>query len=135
MAPLARYKLIFYTPLPALEKVKEALFAAGAGTHPGSKYSHCCFESRGTGQFLPVAEKGANPAIGEAGKVAKVDEMKVEVLCVGEGTVRESIKALKRTHPYEEVAYEVYKIEDFEKPKRSPGVLQNIQKYIFRQLR
>lgn len=59
-----RYKLVFYSPLLPLEDIKAAIFATGAGTYPGGKYTHVSFDSMGTGQFLPVAEKGANPAIG-----------------------------------------------------------------------
>ncbi|KAI5797894.1 structural toxin protein RtxA [Peziza echinospora] len=110
MSP-ARYKLIFYTPLPPLEAIKSAIFAAGAGTHSGSKYTHCSFESRGTGQFKPVSSLGAKPAIGTPDKVERVEEVRVEVLCEGEGVVREAVQAMKKEHPYEEVAYEVYKME------------------------
>ncbi|RPA78150.1 structural toxin protein RtxA [Ascobolus immersus RN42] len=108
-----RYKLIFYTPLPPCETIKSAIFATGAGTFPGGKYSHCAFESLGTGQFLPVEGSGANPNIGEVGKVERVEEKRVEIMCVGEEVVRRAVEALKREHPYEEVAYEVYKMEDF----------------------
>ncbi|RPB29151.1 hypothetical protein L211DRAFT_855205 [Terfezia boudieri ATCC MYA-4762] len=110
-SPIARYKLIFYTPLPPLEKIKSALFAAGAGTHPDGKYTHVSFESRGTTQFMPRAS--ANPHTGTVGDIEKVEEMRVEVLCAGEAVVKEAVEALKREHPYEEVAYEVYKMEDF----------------------
>lgn len=166
---LTRYKLIFFTPPSPLLKIQVALFAVGAGTHPGGKYTQCCFVSKGIGQFLPVAEKGANPAIGKPGVLEKVEELRVEILCVGEETVREAVRALKRwvvfyrccpedawwlpkqlsssstdgsltvgcclavfkftqsrlcccftnvigfcrEHPYEEVAYEVFKMEDY----------------------
>lgn len=93
---LPRYKLVFYSPLSAVEKVKNAIFATGAGTFPGGKYSHCSFESTGTGQFLPVAEKGANPAIGEVGKIEKVEEKRVEIMCVGVDVVKSAVEALKR---------------------------------------
>ena len=91
---IARYKLIFYTPLPPLEKIKSALFAAGAGAHPGGKYTHVSFQSRGTGQFMP--RTGANPHIGTVGAIEKVEEMRVEVLCAGEDVLKEAVKALKR---------------------------------------
>ncbi|KAF8424868.1 structural toxin protein RtxA [Tirmania nivea] len=107
----ARYKLIFYTPLPPLQKIKSALFAAGAGTYPDGKYNHVSFESRGTGQFMPRI--GANPHTGTIGVIEAKEEMRVEMLCAGEDVVKEAVKALKREHPYEEVAYEVYKMEDF----------------------
>lgn len=59
-----RYKLIF-VPTAAAEAVKGAVFAAGGGTVPGGKCTHCSFEMAGTGQFQPVAERGAKPAIGQ----------------------------------------------------------------------
>ncbi len=68
------------------------------------------FESRGTGQFLPG--EGAVPNIGAVGKLERVEEMRVEVLCVGRDVMVGAVGALKKAHPYEEVAYEVYKLED-----------------------
>ncbi|OJJ50578.1 hypothetical protein ASPZODRAFT_148069 [Penicilliopsis zonata CBS 506.65] len=105
-----RYKLIFFVPHPDLEKCKEAIFATGAGTFPGGKYSKTCFQTPGRGQFLPTGE--ANPAIGAVGVLEHVEEMKVEVLCVGRGVMLAAVEALKEAHPYEEVAYEVYRLED-----------------------
>lgn len=64
----------------------------------------------GTGQFLPGA--GANPAIGAVGEVEYVEEMKVEVMCVGRSIMLDAVKELVKAHPYEEVAYEVYKMEN-----------------------
>lgn len=109
-APLAdRYKLVFFVPHSHLETCKEAIFATGAGSFPGGKYTKTCFQSPGTGQFLPG--EGANPNIGAVGTLELVEEMKVEILCVGRETMLEAVKALISVHPYEEPAYEVYKIE------------------------
>ncbi|OKL55707.1 hypothetical protein UA08_09053 [Talaromyces atroroseus] len=105
-----RFKLIFFVPHPQLETCKEAVFATGAGTFPGGKYSKTCFQTPGTGQFLPG--DGANPNIGAVGALEFVDEMKVEILCVGRQTMLDAVKALVKAHPYEEPAYEVYKLED-----------------------
>ncbi|KAI5798957.1 hypothetical protein EDC01DRAFT_24467 [Geopyxis carbonaria] len=114
-----RYKLIFYVPRPSLEAVKSGVFAAGAGTYPGGKYTSCSFETNGVGQFLPDAERGANPTIGKLQddgsiqyRLEKVEEVKCEVLCIGRSCLEKAVEALKRTHPYEEPAYEAYKIED-----------------------
>lgn len=102
-APLQRYKLVFYTPPTPLEVIKTAIFATGAGTYPGGKYSHCSFESKGTGQFLPIAEKGANPTIGQKKedgsgefRVERVEEVRCEIMCVGREVVVEAVKALRR---------------------------------------
>ena len=108
--PLPRYKLIFYVPYPSLSLCKSAIFAAGAGSYPGGKYTQTCFEIPGTGQFLP--NNSAKPNIGEVGKLERVEEMRVETICVGRDVVEKAVDALKKAHPYEEVAYEVYRMED-----------------------
>lgn len=105
-----RYKLVFHVPPSHLTQCKTALFATGAGTYPGGKYSHACFETRGTGQFRPNA--GADPAIGKVGEVERVEEVKVEMICVGRDVAEKAVRELERVHPYEEVAVEVYGLED-----------------------
>lgn len=69
MALLPRYTLSFYVPNSALQKCKDALFAVGAGTYPGGKYSHVCFEIRGNGQFRP--NEGAVPKVGTLGEIER----------------------------------------------------------------
>ena len=66
----------------------------GAGAYPGGKYSMVCFESPGTGQFMPG--DGAQPNVGAVGKLEKVDEMRVEVLCVGRDIMVGAVDSLKR---------------------------------------
>ncbi|KAF4271086.1 hypothetical protein KXX13_006028 [Aspergillus fumigatus] len=105
-----RYKLIFFVPHSHLEHCKEAIFATGAGTFPGGKYSKCAFQTPGQGQFLPSGD--ANPAIGTVGQLETVEEMKVEIMCLGRSIMLQAVEALKKAHPYEEVAYEVYKMEN-----------------------
>ncbi|KAF4214469.1 hypothetical protein CNMCM8980_010402 [Aspergillus fumigatiaffinis] len=105
-----RYKLIFFVPHSHLEQCKEAIFATGAGTFPGGKYSKCAFQMPGQGQFLPSGD--ANPAIGAVGQLETVEEMKVEIMCLGRSVMLQAVEALKKAHPYEEVAYEVYKMEN-----------------------
>ncbi|KAH9829788.1 structural toxin protein [Teratosphaeria destructans] len=104
-----KFKLIFYTPPTSLPTIKAAIFATGAGTY--SKYTECCFTTHGTGQFRPSAE--AKPHLGRPGDLAEVEEARCEILCVGREVTRQAVRELKRTHPYEEVAYEVLKVEDF----------------------
>ncbi|CUS07344.1 unnamed protein product [Tuber aestivum] len=114
-----RYKLIFYVPPGGVEAVKAAVFETGAGEFPGGKYKHTCWETTGTGQFLPVKGAGAKPAIGElladesAFRLERVEEVRCEILCIDRETTAKAVGALKRAHPYEEPAYEVYKLEDF----------------------
>ncbi|KAI9771044.1 MAG: hypothetical protein M1839_002980 [Geoglossum umbratile] len=108
----ARFKLVFFVPPSALEACKTAIFAAGAGRYPGTgNYTECCWATMGTGQFRPG--DAANPHIGRVGTLEEVQEARVETLCVGEEVARKAVAALKSAHPYEEPAYEVYKLEDF----------------------
>lgn len=99
------YKLIFYVPLDNAEEVKEEIFKTGAGSI--GNYSHCSFETMGTGQFKPLS--GANPSIGTIEKLEKIKELKVEILCE-QKNIKEAILAMKASHPYEEVAYEVVSV-------------------------
>ncbi len=99
------YRLNFYVPEKNLDEVKEALFSEGAGQI--GNYKKCCWQTKGTGQFLPL--KSSNPTIGQQGKVEQVTEYKVEMVCRGEILSR-VVKALLTVHPYEEPAYDVVKI-------------------------
>lgn len=99
------YKLVFFVPETHLEPVKNAVFTTGAGKI--GDYEHCCFETRGTGQFRPLA--GAEPFIGEAGKVARVAEVKVELVCSA-ALLNDAVNALRTAHPYEEPALDVWPI-------------------------
>jgi len=94
MSPPTRYKLSFTVPLSSLSACKSALFAAGAGTHPGGKYTHVSFETTGVGQFMPC--EGAVPTLGQVGKLERVEEVRCEVLCVGEEVMRGAVGELKR---------------------------------------
>ncbi|EHK17364.1 uncharacterized protein TRIVIDRAFT_88538 [Trichoderma virens Gv29-8] len=105
------FKLIFYVPETHIEVCKAAIFAAGAGRYPNSSYTECCWTALGTGQFRPVA--GANPHIGQLDKLESVAEVRVEAPCVGQDVTKKAVEALKKAHPYEEPAYEVYRLEDF----------------------
>ena len=99
------YKLNFYVPESHLEKVKEALFNAGAGRI--GKYDHCCWQSRGLGQFRAL--DGSKPYIGQKGEVEQVEEFKVELVC-SDISLDKVLAALISSHPYEEPAYEFYQI-------------------------
>lgn len=105
-----RYKLIFFVPTANVEPCKEAIFATGAGSFPGGKYTKCCFQTVGTGQFLP--NEGADPAVGAVGALERCEEVRVEIMCLGRGIMLNAVDALISAHPYEEVAYEVYKMEN-----------------------
>lgn len=101
------YKLNFFVPTEAKESVKNALFNIGVGKY--ENYDMCSFETLGVGQFRPIDK--ANPAIGKIDKLERLKEYKVEMICSDE-LIHLAIKTLKKIHPYEEVAYEVFKMED-----------------------
>ncbi|WP_280549679.1 NGG1p interacting factor NIF3 [Halomonas sp. 11-S5] len=100
------YKLAFFVPVADAEAVKEAVFATGAGRI--GDYEACCFQTRGTGQFRPL--EGANPHIGRVGDLEQVEELKVELVCE-DALIAEAVAALKTAHPYEEPAYDAWKLE------------------------
>jgi hypothetical protein len=102
-----KYKLIVYVPLTYADIVREALGNAGAGKI--GNYSHCSFSSHGQGRFLPL--DGANPHIGSIDTPEVVEEERIEVT-VDEEVLDEVIRAMKAVHPYEEVVYDVYRLED-----------------------
>jgi dinuclear metal center YbgI/SA1388 family protein len=100
------YKLVAFVPESHLDYVREAINDAGAG-HIGG-YSHCSFYQAGTGTFKP--DMGTEPYIGEIGELEKVSEIRIETV-IPEGKIDSVISALLEVHPYEEVAYDMYKIE------------------------
>lgn len=99
------YKLAFFVPVADAEPVKEAVFATGAGRI--GDYEACCFQTRGTGQFRPLA--GADPHIGRVGDLEQVEELKVELVCE-DSLIGKAIEALRAAHPYEEPAFDVWKL-------------------------
>lgn len=102
------YKLTVFIPDEALEQVKKALFAAGAG-HIGN-YSNCCWQVQGMGQFKPLL--GSQPHIGEQNMLEQVSEWRVEMV-VAKANIHQVIEALKQAHPYETPAFDVIAVEDF----------------------
>ncbi|KIY51457.1 hypothetical protein FISHEDRAFT_36980 [Fistulina hepatica ATCC 64428] len=106
------YKLVFFSPSSATAGVLQHLFSKFPNNVGKiGNYEGCAFVSPGTGQFRPVA--GANPTIGIVGKIAHVQEDRVEVRISGNSSdvLEAIIRELKTAHPYEEVAYDVYKLE------------------------
>jgi len=91
----SRFKLVYFVPVSALAATKSAVFAAGAGRFPGpGGYTEACWQTLGSGQFRPGQH--ANPKIGTVGELETVEEMRVEILCVGRDTAQKAVDALKR---------------------------------------
>lgn len=101
------YKLCFFVPEEHCESTKTAVFAAGGGRI--GDYDSCAWQTLGQGQFRPLA--GSKPYIGEQGLIEYVPEYKVEMVCSDE-VIEAAVAALKLAHPYEEPAYEVFRLED-----------------------
>lgn len=101
------YKIAVFVPLTHISEVREALSVSGAG-HIGN-YSHCTFQTEGQGTFKPLEE--TNPFIGTQHKLEYVNEVKIESI-VEESKLSAIIQAMKKSHPYEVVAYDVYPLEN-----------------------
>lgn len=129
-ASATRDKLIFHAPLGAVEACKQAIFSTGADHYPN--YSQCVTVV-GDAQFLPGPAAQSN--ISKPEVLEKLQEAKVEALCVGKETKKKVVEALTkwvcprvcrhatwgdmvadisgRAHPYEAPSYEVIKLEEF----------------------
>lgn len=102
------YKICFYVPVTHVEQVKNALFNSGAGKI--GNYSACSWQVLGEGQFMPLDDSQA--FIGDKNQLEKISEYKVEMVCSKEN-IHSAIAALKQSHPYEEPAYQIFRLEDF----------------------
>lgn len=96
-------KLSVFVPRTHEEQVRFAIGNAGAG-HIGN-YSHCSFSSDGIGTFTPL--EGTTPYIGKQGQLEKVEEVKIESI-MPESIQKVVVSAMKKAHPYEEVAFDLY---------------------------
>lgn len=101
------YAIQVYIPDSHLEKVKQAMFTAGAG-RLGS-YDSCAWVAQGTGQFRPM--DGSKPFLGQTGVLESVKEWKLEMICE-DACLKPAIAAMKQAHPYETPAYLVLKTEE-----------------------
>jgi hypothetical protein len=100
-------KIVVFVPETHADMVRDAMGSAGAGKI--GNYSHCTFSSKGVGRFKP--EDGADPHIGSVGNFEQVDEERIETVCSREN-LQDVIKAIKDVHPYDEVALDVYPLEN-----------------------
>ncbi|MGC8667281.1 MAG: Nif3-like dinuclear metal center hexameric protein [Chthonomonadales bacterium] len=102
-----QYKIAFYVPEDHAERVFAAAAEAGAGRI--GAYTHCSFQTRGVGTFLP--QLGAKPAVGAVGRLERVEELRIEMI-VPQRELQGVIAAILDAHPYEEVAYDVYMVKN-----------------------
>jgi ribonuclease HI len=105
-------KLVVFVPSEALEAVRDAVFAAGAGRI--GDYERCSWQTDGIGTFRPLP--GANPAVGEVGEEERVPEVRLETVFPAESQA-DVVAALRSAHPYEEPAFDIYALVAVEPPK------------------
>jgi len=98
-------KLVVFVPPEALDAVRDAVFAAGAGRI--GEYERCSWYTEGTGTFL--GGESTDPSVGEKGREERVPELRLETV-FPEGRQDEVVEALRRAHPYEEPAFDVYQL-------------------------
>ncbi|MDR1227042.1 MAG: Nif3-like dinuclear metal center hexameric protein [Prevotellaceae bacterium] len=115
-------KLVTFAPTRHAEKVRSALFEAGAG-HIGA-YSHCSYNASGTGTFM--AGEGAQPFVGKWGELRQEPEERMEVI-VPEHLSGKVVSALIKTHPYEEPAFDLVPLANVN-PNVGFGILGKLPK-------
>lgn len=100
-------KVVVFVPGEHAQTVLEAMASAGAGSI--GKYDQCSFQSNGTGTFRPNRE--AKPYSGTRGVLERVEEVRLEMIVAG-WKLQDVLTAMKGAHPYEEVAYDVYDLQN-----------------------
>ncbi len=100
-------KLVTFCPTDDAEKVRTALFEAGAGQI--GNYDNCSFNAAGTGSFR--GSEDTNPYVGEKGKLHYENEIRIETI-YPVFKEKKVLEALFKSHPYEEVAYDIYHLEN-----------------------
>lgn len=100
-------KLVVFVPTSHSDLVRQALGEAGAGKI--GNYDFCSFSSIGVGRFR--GNEKSNPVIGQSEKYEMVEEERIEVV-VPRAILKVVIASMKRVHPYEEVAFDVYPLEN-----------------------
>jgi len=115
-------KLVTFVPVDFADKVRDAVFNAGAGVI--GNYDSCSYNTIGTGTFK--AGEDTNPFVGEKGKVHSEQEVRVETI-LPDFQKSKVISALLNAHPYEEVAYDLYPLEN-EWPVTGYGIVGDLEK-------
>jgi hypothetical protein len=101
--PVERHKLVVFVPAEALDAVRDAVFAAGAGRI--GEYERCSWYTEGIGTFFGGEE--TEPVVGERGQEERVPELRLETVFPAHRQ-DEVVAALRSAHPYEEPAFDVY---------------------------
>ncbi len=114
-------KLVLFCPTESADEVRQAIFEAGGGAI--GDYSSCSFNGEGFGTFRP--EEGTDPHVGRIGEEHREVELRMETVVPQylQGAV---VKRMKEVHPYEEVAYDLYPIEN-EHPLHGFGMVGELE--------
>ena len=88
------------------QTLRKAMCDAGAGFI--GNYSNCTFSSEGVGTFLPLEE--TKPYLGKQGVLEQAQEVRLETI-VPNSLLHTVLEAMKKAHPYEEPAYDIYTVE------------------------
>ena len=99
-------KIVTFVPEESVDDVAAAMASAGAGII--GNYEHCAYRGRGTGSFK--GNPKSSPVIGRKGVLERVPEIRLE-MPVEDDRVPAVVSALRRSHPYEEAAFDVYPLE------------------------
>lgn len=113
-APTQQVKIVTFVGVDAAPRLREALATAGAGVI--GDYQVCSFASAGTGTFL--GGPTTKPRVGQAGQIEQVNELRLEMVC-SRSALPLAIETLRRFHPYEEPAIDVYDL--VAQPRRTMG--------------
>ena len=117
-------KLVYFVPVEHADTTRKAVFESGAGQI--GKYDMCSYNVQGKGSFR--AGEGTDPFVGKKGELHYEDETRVEVV-LPRYLLKNVIKSLIESHPYEEVAYDIYPIEnDFS--SAGSGIIGDLKKEI-----
>jgi hypothetical protein len=100
-------KLVVFVPLTHCDTIRKTLGEAGAGKI--GNYDFCSFSTPGTGRF--IGNSRTNPAVGQSQVYESVEEEKIEVVVPRE-ILRDVVSKMLEVHPYEEVAYDIYPLEE-----------------------
>jgi hypothetical protein len=100
-------KLVVFVPADALDAVRDAVFAAGAGRI--GDYERCSWYTEGTGTFF--GGESTSPTVGERGQEERVPELRLETVYPVERET-DVVRALREAHPYEEPAFDLYVLGD-----------------------
>lgn len=103
----AGFKVVSFVPVDAVDRVRQAMAAAGAGVI--GEYDLCSFAAPGRGSFRGSAN--SKPTVGVAGAFEQVDELKLEMVCA-KGALSAVIEAHDKAHPYETPAREIIALTD-----------------------